>query len=601
MSTVPFLVEWALRSMILIAIGVLLLWALRVKDPSIRWAAWTAMLCASLAIPVLTLTAPALRMPILRAAAPHPEASMVPESAAPELVPTPSPLGGAPASPHTGGPRRFDWALAALLVYIVVALSLLVRLTAGLAFSRRLRLGSRATGRRTEEIEILESNRVTAPVVLGIARPIILLPQDWAGWDQIKLDAVLAHERSHIRRHDTQVQLLSAIHRALLWHSPLSWFLHQRIVRTAEEASDAAAVAAIGDRTVYAELLLEFIRRGLGKTVSFQVPMARYGRPEQRIQRILDGNTLSRGVARWTVASIVGAISTLAYLVAAAHPSSALPAQTSLAAPVRLQAVPETPAPALPAQTGGASEAPPTKNPDAGYLSSLGAVTAFNTVNVKPRVEGELTSVSFKEGDLVHEGELLASIDPRAYQLQLTQAEGQLEQDCAGPCTNTEQRNAIGPGVEGKIKADQALVDAAKLRLSFTQINSPITGVAGLRLIDPGNIVHPGDTIVVVAQLQPISVFFNIAEDFLPQFRARLSQNPNLPAEIWNRENSAKIASCRVTAVDNMIDAQIGTAKIKAVCDNKDGALFPNQFVNVRVRLPGSRALPAGGRGASSR
>ena len=601
MSTVPFLLEWALRSMILIAIGVLLLWALRVKDPSIPWAAWTAMLCASLAIPVLTLTAPTLTIPIIRVAAPHPEASIAPETAAPKRVSAPSPLDRAPAEPNSGHPRRFDWTRAALLVYIVIALSLLVRLTIGLSISRRLRRGGRATGRRTDEIEVHESNRVAAPVVLGIARPIIVLPQDWVSWDQIKLDAVLAHERSHVRRHDTRLQLLSAIHRALLWHSPLSWFLHQRIVRAAEEASDDAAVAAIGDRTVYAELLLEFMRRGLRKTDSFAVPMARYGRPDQRIHRILDGNTLSRGVARWTVASMVGAILPLAYLVAAAHPSSPLWAQTSLAPPVRLQVVPKTPAPTHLAQARGPSVALPEKKPDPVYLSSLGTVTAFNTVNVKPRVEGELTSVSFKEGELVHEGQLLASIDPRAYQLQLAQAEGQIEQDCAGICTNMAQRNLLGPGFEGKIKADQALVDTAKLRLSFTQIYSPITGIAGLRQIDPGNVVHPADTIVIITQLHPISVLFTIAEDLLTQFRAGLSHNPNLTAEIWNREHSAKIASCRVTAIDNLIDAQNGTAKIKAVCDNEDGALFPNQFVNVRVMMPGLGALPADGGGAPGR
>jgi membrane fusion protein, multidrug efflux system len=134
--------------------------------------------------------------------------------------------------------------------------------------------------------------------------------------------------------------------------------------------------------------------------------------------------------------------------------------------------------------------------------------------------------------------------------------------------------------------------------LSYTQIDSPIAGVAGFRLIDPGNIVHPTDTIVVITQLQPISVVFKIPEDLLPQLRARLSQNPNLPAEMWDRTLSAKIATCRVTAVDNLIDDQDGTAKIKAVCDNKNGALFPNQFVNVRVPMPGSRALPAEGRGA---
>ena len=131
--------------------------------------------------------------------------------------------------------------------------------------SLRLLRGSRATGQATEGIEIRESDRVASPVALGIVRPAIVLPADWRQWDGAKLDAVLAHERSHIRRHDPAVQLLSAIHRALLWHSPLSWFLHQRIVRVAEEASDDAAVAVTRDRAFYAEVLLEFMQRGGAK------------------------------------------------------------------------------------------------------------------------------------------------------------------------------------------------------------------------------------------------------------------------------------------------------------------------------------------------
>jgi hypothetical protein len=263
------------------------------------------------------------------------------------------------------------------LVYIVVALSLLVRLTAALAISRRLRRGSRATGRRTEGIEIHESNRVAAPVVLGITRPIIVLPQDWGGWDQIKLDAVLAHERSHIGRHDAQAQLLSAIHRALLWHSPLSWFLHQRIVRVAEDASDDAAVAVIRNRALYAEVLLDFIRRGVRGSNWLGVSMARYGRPDERINRILDGTALSGGVTRWSVAAILALGSPLAFVVAAADPQNASQAQTATVAaskaaivgPVKVEvAAQATPTPPTrfqmsTLQKDGAAQRSPEKRP----------------------------------------------------------------------------------------------------------------------------------------------------------------------------------------------------------------------------------------------
>jgi beta-lactamase regulating signal transducer with metallopeptidase domain len=160
----------------------------------------------------------------------------------------------------------FNWARSAVIMYVLVALALLIRLCIGLAIGLRLLRSSSATGQATEGIDIRESDRVASPVALGIVRPAIVLPSDWREWHSPKLDAVLAHERSHILRHDPVVQLLSAIHRAMLWYSPLSWFLHKRIVRAAEEASDDAAVAVTRDRALYAEVLLDFMQRGGPRT-----------------------------------------------------------------------------------------------------------------------------------------------------------------------------------------------------------------------------------------------------------------------------------------------------------------------------------------------
>jgi hypothetical protein len=247
----------------------------------------------------------------------------------------------------------------------------------------------------TERIEIRESDRIAAPVTLGIWRPAILLPADWREWNAAKLDAVLAHERSHVKRYDPAVQLLSALHRALLWHSPLSWFLHKRIVRVAEEASDDAALAVTSDRPFYAEVLLEFMQRRRRRASWVGVPMARYGRPDQRIHRILDGTALSRGVTRWSLAGIFVLGAPLAYLVAAANPQNAPQPPR-----VKAAAAPD-PAPQV------AAHSP--------YLSGLGSVSAFYTVLVKPRVSGELMSMDFKEGDSVREGQLLATIDPQPY------------------------------------------------------------------------------------------------------------------------------------------------------------------------------------------
>jgi uncharacterized protein (TIGR03435 family) len=323
-----FLAEWALRSSILILIGALLLRALRVKDPSIRLAAWTAMLCGSLAIPLLAAVAPGMPVAVISTAPKPVEFPVVIYEAAPASRSAVSHQ----ADGFGGAPKPFDWARAAVVIYVLIAGVLLLRLCAGVAMSRRLLHASRTTGQATEGTEIRESDRVASPVALGIMRMAILLPGDWRQWDGAKLEAVLAHERSHIRRRDPAVQLLSAIHRALLWHSPLSWFLHRRIVRVAEEVSDDAAVAAICDRASYAEVLLDFMR-GAARGASWQgVPMARYGAPAERIHRILDGTALSRGVTRWSVAAILALVMPLAYVVAAVQATAPQQAATGSSA-----------------------------------------------------------------------------------------------------------------------------------------------------------------------------------------------------------------------------------------------------------------------------
>ena len=198
----------------------------------------------------------------------------------------------------------------------------MLRLFAGIFLSRCLLRTSQDTGLGKDGIPIRESARVTSPVALGIVQPVILLPTDWREWDAAQFDAVLAHERSHIQRRDPAIQFISALHRALLWHSPLSWFLHRRLVRVAEEASDDAAVLVTRDRASYAELLLEFVQRASGQANwraldSQGVAMARYGRLDARISRILDGTSLSRGVTRSRALAILLLGVPLAFVVAA--------------------------------------------------------------------------------------------------------------------------------------------------------------------------------------------------------------------------------------------------------------------------------------------
>lgn len=254
------------------------------------------------------------------------------------------------------------------------------------------------------------------------------------------------------------------------------------------------------------------------------------------------------------------------------------------------------------------------------FLTGLGNVSAYYTVTVKSRVDGQLMSVAFKEGDFVKEGQVLAEIDPRPYQVQLEQAEGTLARDQALlanarvdmaryktlleqdaiPKQQLDTQTATVAQLEGTVKQDGAAINNAKLQLTYAHIVAPISGRIGLRLVDPGNIVHASDNggMIVITQVQPISVYFTIPEDSLPQVMKKLNAGAKLPVEAWNRDNSAKLATGQLLTVDNQMDASTGTSKMKAVFQNKDNSLFPNQFVNMRLlvdTLPNQVVVPSVG------
>jgi multidrug efflux system membrane fusion protein len=270
-------------------------------------------------------------------------------------------------------------------------------------------------------------------------------------------------------------------------------------------------------------------------------------------------------------------------------------------------------APSAPGKVRGANLGLPVVAADASKgevkvtYDALGAVTPLATITVKSQVNGQLMRIGFQEGQIVHKGDFLAEIDPRPFEAALKQAEGALARDQAllEEALLDQQRyetllaqdsiaqqqfdtqKALVHQYEGTVKIDQGVVDNAKVNLLFTHITAPVTGRVGLRLVDPGNYVQTSDPggVVVITQIDPISVIFSVSEDNEPQIMARMMSGATLEVAAFDRSGTNLLATGKVTTIDNQIDPVTGTVKLRALFDNRDLKLFPSQFVNARLLI----------------
>ena len=557
----------------------------RVRHPAVAHQVWTAVLAGMLVIPLVSVMAPAWKIPVTRSASVR---SPLAAAFSEEVV------SSAPVPATEPAPRRPSAAALILWAYFAGLGAMVCYRVLGIMLVTRFILRSTPLKPR-----LRESHDLLSPITVGGIRPLVILPAEWRTWGASTRRAVLAHEFAHLRRRDTLVAGAAQLATCLFWFHPLPWWLLRKTSELAELACDAEAVRKTHDPAGYSRILLHFAQvvKGAGYRAALPgLAMSRASGISSRVERIFEfADRPARNLVRpaWALAlvgvPVVCVAATVGFGEREAIVPSPAPTAEATVPPVEVQAQ------------------PPQQAPNTDYISGGGNAAASETVTIRPLIDGQLATVSFQEGERVQAGQLLATLDPRPYESRVQQARAQMashEAQLQVAMTNLDRTQQLAKAkiipegqlgesmaamaeLQGKVNTDKAAVAAAEIQLNGTRIVSPISGVAGLRLIDPGNFVSAADTkgIVTIAQLQPIAILFQVPEDLVPQVREALRQNPGPLVEVWNRNNSSRLASGRLTAMDNQIDIQTGNAKLKAVCDNKDSTLMPGQYVNVRLYL----------------
>jgi len=444
-------------------------------------------------------------------------------------------------------------------------------------------------------VEVRSEPGLLEPGVVGIFRPTLLLPEGIVeNLTPPQLEAVLAHELAHIRRRDNLTAALHMLVEAIFWFHPIVWWIGARLIAERERACDEAVISLGNQPRDYAEAILQvcklYVESPLACISGVTGSMIN-ARVRAILARHLGGDVGIRKKLLLASACFVALLTPIMIGMMIVRPSHAQSETSGVAASHSAASANIKARTGSPVATARSSSST-TSTQD--YVQALGTVTAISVV-VRPRMDGQLTSVNFKEGSLVKQGQVLASLDAPSYNRQLQAAQAELAEDQAqldaaavgnkGPTPQHEAAIEQVQQLRATVKADQDKIQFITRAISNSQIVAPITGIAGFLQVDEGNVVHPGQALVVINQLQPIAAIFSIDQSYIPKVLA-LQRNGASPAvELLDRDNGSRIAVGHLTAVDNEIDATTDTVKLKAEFDNKNGALFPNELVNARMDL----------------